>query len=45
MKLSQKIMPITLSILSNAGGVGKTTIAVHLAYEMGRHNFSVALLI
>lgn len=36
-------MPITLSILSNAGGVGKTTIAVHLAYEMGRHNFSVAL--
>lgn len=36
-------MPIILSILSNAGGVGKTTIAVHLAYEMGRRNCSVSL--
>lgn len=36
-------MPIILSILSNAGGVGKTTIAVHIAYEMSRRNFSVAL--
>lgn len=37
-------MPIVLSILANAGGVGKTTLGVHIAYEMSRRNFSVALL-
>lgn len=36
-------MPIVLSILANAGGVGKTTLGVHIAYEMGRRKFSVAL--
>ncbi|MGB7416114.1 MAG: ParA family protein [Thermosynechococcaceae cyanobacterium] len=37
-------MQIILSILANAGGVGKTTMAVHLAYEMSQRGFSVALL-
>ncbi len=36
-------MQNVVSILANAGGVGKTTLGVHLAYEMGRRNFSVAL--
>lgn len=36
-------MPIILSILANAGGVGKTTLATHIASEMGRRNYSVAL--
>lgn len=36
-------MPIILSILANAGGVGKTTLGVHIAYELARRNFSVAL--
>ena len=36
-------MPTILSILANAGGVGKTTLGAHIAYEMGRRNFSVAL--
>lgn len=35
---------IVLSILANAGGVGKTTLATHLAYELGRKGISVALL-
>jgi chromosome partitioning protein len=37
-------MPVILSILSNAGGVGKTTLGIHLAYELGRRKFAVALL-
>ncbi len=37
-------MPIILSILANAGGVGKTTLGVHVAYEMSRRNFSIALI-
>lgn len=37
-------MPIVLSILANAGGVGKSTLGVHLAYEMSRRSFSVALI-
>ena len=37
-------MPIVLSILANAGGVGKTTLGVHIAYELSRRNFSIALL-
>lgn len=36
-------MPIIVSILANAGGVGKTTLGVHIAYEMSRRNFSVSL--
>lgn len=36
-------MPTILSILANAGGVGKTTLGVHIAWEMSRRNFSVAL--
>lgn len=37
-------MTLILSILANAGGVGKTTLGVHIAYEMSRRNFSVALM-
>lgn len=37
-------MALILSILANAGGVGKTTLGVHIAYEMSRRNFSVALI-
>lgn len=37
-------MPTIVSILANAGEVGKTTLGVHVAYEMSRRNFSVALL-
>lgn len=35
---------IRLAILANAGGVGKTTLAIHLAYELAKHNISVGLL-
>ncbi|MGD1873105.1 MAG: ParA family protein [Mastigocoleus sp.] len=35
---------IVLSLLANAGGVGKTTLSVHIAYEMFRRGFSVALI-
>jgi chromosome partitioning protein len=35
---------IVLSLLANAGGVGKTTLSVHLAYEMSRRGFSVAMI-
>jgi chromosome partitioning protein len=34
---------IRVAILSNAGGSGKTTTAVHIAYELARRNKSVAL--
>lgn len=37
-------MQIRLAVISNAGGSGKTTLSVHLAYEMGRRGFSVALM-
>jgi chromosome partitioning protein len=37
-------MAIRLVLLSNAGGSGKTTIAVHLAYLLGNAGFSVALV-
>lgn len=36
-------MSIVLAVLANAGGVGKTTLGVHLAYEISRRKFSVAL--
>ena len=35
---------IIISLLANAGGVGKTTLSVHIAYEMSKRGFSVALL-
>jgi chromosome partitioning protein len=35
---------IILSIIANAGGVGKTTIATHIAYGLGQMGFSVALI-
>ena len=35
---------IRISLLANAGGVGKTTLSVHIAYEMSKRGFSVALL-
>jgi chromosome partitioning protein len=37
-------MSIRLCIVSNAGGSGKTTLCVHLAYEMSQRNCSVALI-
>jgi chromosome partitioning protein len=33
-----------IGILANAGGVGKTTLAVHLAYEASKRGLSVALI-
>lgn len=35
---------IVLAILSNAGGVGKTTLAVHIAYSMGKRGCKVAII-
>jgi chromosome partitioning protein len=35
---------LTISILANAGGVGKSTLAVHLAYAVSRAGFDVTLL-
>ena len=35
---------LTISILANAGGVGKSTLAIHLAYAVNRSGFSVAML-
>ncbi len=35
---------IRIAILANAGGVGKTTLAVHLAYELAKHKVSVGLI-
>ena len=37
-------MSIKLCVVSNAGGSGKTTLCVHLAYEMSQRNCSVALI-
>ena len=36
------LMSISLSILSNAGGSGKTTLSVHLAYSISQLGYSVA---
>lgn len=35
---------IILAILANAGGVGKTTLAVHLAYALAKKNIFVGLI-
>ena len=35
---------IVLAILANAGGVGKTTLAVHLAYELAKKDIYVGLI-
>lgn len=35
---------IVIGILANAGGVGKTTLAVHLAYEICKRGQTVALI-
>lgn len=37
-------MQVRLALLSNAGGSGKTTLAIHLAYLLGIQGFKVALL-
>ncbi len=37
-------MQIRLAVISNAGGSGKTTLSVHLAYELGQQGFKVALM-
>ncbi|BAY66883.1 cobyrinic acid a,c-diamide synthase (plasmid) [Calothrix brevissima NIES-22] len=37
-------MQIRLAVISNAGGSGKTTLSVHLAYELAKRKYNVALL-
>ncbi len=37
-------MQIRLAVISNAGGSGKTTLSVHLAYEMAQRKFNVAIM-
>lgn len=37
-------MQIRLAILSNAGGSGKTTLSIHLAYALGAKGFRVVLI-
>jgi chromosome partitioning protein len=37
-------MQIRLAVISNAGGSGKTTLSVHLAYELGLKGFQVAIM-
>lgn len=37
-------MQIRLAVISNAGGSGKTTLSVHLAYELVKRKLKVALM-
>jgi len=37
-------MQVTLTIASNAGGSGKTTLALHLAYLLGKRGFRVVVI-
>jgi chromosome partitioning protein len=37
-------MQIRLAVISNAGGSGKTTLSVHLAYELAKRKYKVVLL-
>jgi len=37
-------MQIRLAVISNAGGSGKTTLSVHLAYKLAQRGFKVALM-
>lgn len=37
-------MQIRLAVISNAGGSGKTTLSVHLAYELAKRKYNVALI-
>jgi chromosome partitioning protein len=37
-------MQVRLAVISNAGGSGKTTLSVHLAYELAKRKFNVALM-
>lgn len=37
-------MQIRLAVISNAGGSGKTTLSVHLAYDLAKRKYNVALL-
>jgi chromosome partitioning protein len=44
MKKKQATKQIRLAIASNAGGSGKTTMAVHLAYAVGARGYKVCLI-
>jgi chromosome partitioning protein len=37
-------MTIVLAVLANAGGVGKTTLCAHLAYQVATQGYKVALI-
>jgi chromosome partitioning protein len=44
MKKKKPVQQVRLMIASNAGGSGKTTLAVHLAYEVATKGYSVTLV-
>jgi chromosome partitioning protein len=35
---------IVLALLANAGGVGKSTISTHIAYDVSKRGYTVAML-